>query len=243
MAPVNVSVGRHYTSWGQVFAALRSEAASVPQNPAPPITSDESAPLPSTQVATLSPRVQSELPGDVAELLRNGYAWHSASRYKKCQAELDALDTWIMTTAKKQVVFSKTKAMDLLAADLAEVTQYRIREHTGYSGKIVVYKKYPLPTHFNWIIREQRHWSSVSREFWKFTTLDEYNEPVPPKAARALQFTFGLPIKPEQVWVADLKEQKEQARPLLDLSGLLSLPDPVLWVSFGRHLVPIAEWK
>jgi len=252
---------RKVTEFVMEFAGARPAPAIA----AVPATNQdrEGIPQPPCWTITCSPQAASTLPPDVAELLRTGYAWRSRDRFEECKAELDALDTWLLTKAKKQVDFSKTKVMDLLAEDLADLTQYRIYEHTGYTGKIIVYEKQPVPTRFTHTIGRHRHWSCWSEEYLDFHTLEAYGKPVPRQAAKALKFTFSLPITPDQTWVADVKESRTPARSPVDVlfdaadavldtggqvlgAGLaLStlLVDPILFVSFGRHLVPVAQWK
>lgn len=219
--------------------------------PLPPAVMPAALPAPPCKLA---PHVAAQLPADVADHLRTGYPWHSAARRKACQKELGALETWVRAKATRQITFSRTRVLDILAEDLAETAQALIEERTGYWDQVIVYPKRPIPTRFQWEIKTSRGWKSRTRRYWQFFTLDRYHKPVPRQAARALQLTAALPIPPEQVWVSDLKEQTEPAPPLIDFGKVLdaldavgrqtiALTDPVLWVSFGGLLVPIAMWE
>jgi hypothetical protein len=157
----------------------------------------------------------------------------------------------VRAQAPKQITFAKTRVLDLLAEDLADTTQALIHARTGYWEAIIVYPKQPIPARFQWDLKTRRGWASRTRTYWQFCTLAAYHKPVPRLAAHALQLTEVLPIQPEQLWVSVLKQQKTEAPPLLRLTATefslggktLYLTDPVLWVSFGRQLCPIAYWE
>jgi len=181
------------------------------------------------------------------EALRAGYEWFSPNNRSTFAAHMEGLNVADNMKLTTQVELYKHKIMDVFGYDLAERAQAlaaptfsepgaRGGSRSSKNAHIVQGSDYPLPTTFTVPIREYYDASSYElvQQYWTYRQLSAYGQIVPPHALTTLARIVQEPIKPDQAWVAVKEEQRTSVRPLLD---------PLLCVSFGRWIVPIAEWK
>jgi hypothetical protein len=186
---------------------------------------------------------------DSVRFVANGqqYIWRSAERRAEWDEYADLLEFAGTSGLTNQVTLYHRKMYELITHDRAEAVTSVVRvEAEGGRPLVFVQPSYPIPESFQVDIKRQPEttfWGNqkgTRRWFFDFAPADAYGAEIPVAAMRALRTVRNEGFQPERLWVG---VEKEVFIPIAQPPPApVRRPDPLLAVSFGRYVVPIAAW-